>query len=137
MEVFRDLYVSIEPDGMAAIADLIEQSPPPGWTRDRAAEGRTRAEPVLKPGPVFCFTCAQEGPRPAATVILAQKDPATYYVSNIIPLSKHQLTYGEYNAILGEFYERALRPHTGPGDSTLTGSRAELEQWMSAGTAEK
>jgi hypothetical protein len=36
MEVFRDLYLSIEADGMAAMVDLIESSPPSGWTRDRA-----------------------------------------------------------------------------------------------------
>ena len=78
--------------GWAAVtADLIERSPPPGWVRDRAAEGRSRAAPVLKPRPTYCFTCSEERARPAATLMLAQKDSGTFFVSNIIPLSKHQL----------------------------------------------
>jgi hypothetical protein len=139
MEVFRDLHITIEPDRMAAIAGLIERSPPTSWTRDRAAEGRMRAVPVLKSRPAFCFTCTAEGPRPAATLILAQKDAASFTVSNIIPVSRHQLAYGEYNTILEDFYERALRPYTGAGGVTanLTSSSAELEHWMSAGTAKK
>jgi len=139
MEVFRDLYVSVEPDRMAAIADLIERSAPAGWARDRAAEGRMRSIPVLTPRPAFCFTCTQDGRRPSATLILSQKDAATFYASNIIPVSRHQLTHGEYNAILEDFYERVLQPYAGPAGVTasLTESRAELEHWMSAETADK
>jgi hypothetical protein len=138
MEIFRDLSINVEPDRMAAIADLIDRSPPSGWTRDRAAEENVRAAPVLKPRPAFCFSCTQEGKRPAATLILAQKDPATFSVSNIIPLTKHQLAHGEYNAILEDFYERAIRPYTGAGGVTarLTGGQADLEHWMSHDTAE-
>src|SRR5437016_5630723 len=102
MEIFRDLYISIEPDRMAATADLIERSPPAGWTRDRATEGKGRSAPALKPKPTYCFSCSQQGRRPAALVILTQKDAGTFFVSNIVPLSKHQLAHGEYNAILEE-----------------------------------
>jgi hypothetical protein len=138
MEIFRDLSISIEPDRMAAIADLIERSPPPGWSRDRTAEGQARSAPVLKPRPTFCFSCLQEGRRPAALVILTEKDPGTFYVSNIVPLTKHQLAHGEYNAILEEFYERAIRPYTAAGGVTagLSGSHVDLEHWMSHNTAE-
>jgi hypothetical protein len=139
MEVFQDLYLSVEPDLMAATADLIGRSPPAGWARDCAAEAKMRATPVLSHRPAFCFTCTQEGRRPSATLILSQKDPATFYVSNIVPVSKHQLTHGEYNAILEDFYQRVLQPYTGPAGVTanLTGVRAELEHWMSQDTAEK
>jgi len=139
MEVFRDLYVSVQSDRMAAVADLIERSPPAAWARDRAAEGRMRSAPVLTHRPAFCFTCAQDGQRPSATLILSQKEGAAFHVSNIIPISRHQLTHGEYNAILEDFYERVLRPYTGTAGVTanLTGSRVELEHWMSAETAEK
>jgi hypothetical protein len=139
MEVFRDLYVSIEPDGMAAVADLIERSPPEGWGRDRAAEGKIRAASGIKPRPTFCFTRTERDARPSATLILAQKDAGTFYVSNVIPVSKHQLAHGEYNAVVEDFYERVIRPHTGTGGvmANLTGSRVELEHWMSAETAEK
>jgi hypothetical protein len=138
MEVFRDLYVIVEPDRMAAIADRIERSAPAGWARDRAAEGRMRSAPVLTHRPVFCFTCIQDG-RPSATLVLSQKDPATFSVSNIIPVTKHQFTHREYNAILEDFYERVLQPYSGPAGmtATLTGSHADLEHWMPAEAAEK
>ena len=48
MEIFRDLYLSVEPDRMAATADMIERSPPPAG-RDRAAEGRARRPPCYGP----------------------------------------------------------------------------------------
>jgi len=138
MEIFRDLYLSVEPDRMAATADLIEGSPPPGWTRDRAAEGRARSAPVLRPKPTFCFSCSAEGQRPAAMVILTQKDAGTFFVSNIVPTVKHQLGHGEYNAILEDFYDRVIRPCTGPAGvtATLTGGEVDLEYWMSHETAE-
>ncbi len=50
MEIFRDLYLGIEPDQMAATADLIERSPPPGWTRDLTAEGGRVRPPRYGPG---------------------------------------------------------------------------------------
>src|SRR4051794_33479684 len=138
MEIFRDLHINIEPDRMAETADLIERTPPTGWTRDRAAESRARAVPVLNPKPTFCFGCSREGRRPAAMLILTQKDAGTFFVSNIIPLSKHQLEHGEYNAILEDFYERVIRPYAGPAGVTASLSRGQvdLEHWMSHDAAE-
>jgi hypothetical protein len=139
MEVFRDLYISVELDGMAAIADRIEQSPPDGWARDRAAEERIRAASSVKPRPTFCFTGTERDARPSATLFLTQKDAGTFYVSNVIPVSKRQLAYGEYNAIVEDFYERVIRPYTSTSDvkAHLTESPVELEHWMSPATAEK
>jgi len=138
MEIFRDLSIGIEADRMAAIADLIEKSLPAGWTRDRAAEERARATPVLGPRPTFCFTYEQEGRHPAAMVVLTQKDPATFHVANIIPLAKHQLARSEYNAILEDFYTHVIQPFTGPAGVTasLSGGQADLEHWMAPDTAE-
>src|SRR5436190_23150123 len=131
MEVFRDLYISIEPDRMAETADLIEQNPPAGWTRDWAAEARARSAPVLKPKPTYCFGWSSGG-SPSATLVLTQKAPGMFFVSNIIPLSKRQLEYGEYNTILEDFYNRVIRPYVGPGGVTadLSGGQADLEHWM-------
>src|SRR5439155_155977 len=59
--------------------------------------------------PVYCFGSRAEGRRPAALVLLAQKDAETVSVSNIIPATRHQLPFGDYNYILEECYERLLR----------------------------
>jgi hypothetical protein len=138
MEIFRDLYIGVEPDRMAVTADQIERSPPPGWTRDLTAEARVRSAPELWSKPTFCFSCSAEGRRPAAMVILTQKDAGTFFVSNIIPTAKHQLGHGEYNAILEDFHDRVLRPYTEPAGvrATLTDGEVDLEHWMSHETAE-
>jgi hypothetical protein len=138
MEVFRELSINIEPERMAAMADLIGRSLPAGWTRDRVTEETIRVAQTLNAGPTYCFTCEQDSQRPAATLILAERPPGAFSVSNIMPLTKHRLAHGEYNAILEDFYERVLRPHTDQAGVTvsLTGNQVELEHWMSAATAE-
>ncbi len=139
MEIFRDLYVSVDAERMAAIADLIDQSPPKGWVRDRAVESKARCAPVLTLRPTFCFTWSSRDSRPFATVILAQKDPTTFFVANVIPVAKHQLTHEEYNGVMEDFFERVVKPYVSQGGVTanLTGSKAELEHWMSAEAAER
>ncbi len=138
MEIFRDLYIGVEPDRMAVMADQIERSPPPGWTRDLTAEGRVRSAPEVWSKPTFCFSSSAEGRRPAAMVILTQKDAQTFFVPNIMPTAKHQLEHGEYNAILEDFYDRVIRPYTEPAGVTasLTSGEVDLEHWMSPETAD-
>jgi hypothetical protein len=138
MQIFRELNISAEPDQMAAIADQIEQSLPVGWARDPIAESMVRSAPVLNPRPTYCFGCSQEGQRPEALLFLTQKEPEKFSVSNILPITKHQLTTGEYNAILEDFYERVIKPHTKPGVMTarLSSNQADLEHWLSPDTAE-
>jgi hypothetical protein len=50
----------------------------------------------------------------------------------------NRLAHGEYNALLEEFYEHVIRPHTGTDGVTasLSGGQADLEHWMSRDTAE-
>jgi len=136
MRIFRDLHISVGPERMAAIADRIADSPPPGWTRDRAPEDRARSAAVLRSKPTYCFNSLQDDQQPLA-VILTQRDPGTFFVSNIVPLSKHQLAQGEYNRILEDFYEHVIRPHTSADGitATLSAAEVELEHWMSHDTA--
>src|SRR5437870_4417809 len=138
MEVFRDLYISIDPARMSEGVDQMGCALPAGWSRDREAEENARAAPG-KARPTCCFICTQEGRRPAAVLVLASKDPATFYVSNIVPVSKHQLSRAEYNAVLEEFYQRVLRPYAERAGfvTSLTEADVGLEHWMSPETAEK
>ena len=137
MEVFRDLEIDIDAERMAALADRMERQMPGGWTRDRAAEGRAQAAPVLTNRPTYCFTWERGDGRPAATVVLMQKDANTFFVSNIIPLTKHQFRHEEYNAILEAFYEAGIRPFQDavPLTARMTNSQANLEDWMPRDTA--
>jgi hypothetical protein len=137
MEVYRELYLRMDPDQMAAVADQIERSPPQGWARDRAAEARLRAVPEPH-SPTYCFTCAARRARPAATLFLMAEDEATFKVLNVLRPSGEPLTRRQYNAIVEDFYRRVLRPLMGSGGvrASLTAVQAELEHWLSAEAAE-
>ena len=121
----------------AAIAEM-EQDLSAGWTRDRAAERRAQAFPISTDRVTYCFACKKDKRRPAAMLILAQKDPEIFYVSNIIPTERHQLEYAEYNDVLEDFYERVFKPYAEKAElvHTVTGEEAGLEQWMDDRTAE-
>ena len=138
MEVFRDLYIRAGADRMADLVEHIKRSLPPNWTRDREAEETIRS-PAFAARPTYCFTRAGEDGSPAETLILVQKDPETFYVSNIIPRTKHRLSYVEYNSVLEEFYERALRPSAERfgAESKLTGAQVGLDHLLMPATAEK
>ena len=139
MEVFRDLTISADTERMAAAVAQIERSLPAGWMRDRAAEAKARSAPLLTPRVTYCFTCTKDGRRPAAMLILAQKDAGTFYVSNIVPTDRRQLSHPEYNSVLEDFFQRVLRPHAEQSGlmHSITGADVGLDQWMSAATAEK
>jgi hypothetical protein len=108
MEVFRDLIIQCNPEQMAALVDRVEPLPE-GWLRDRAAEARISAMHI-RPNPTYCFTCPEApGTRPAAMVILAEKEPGLYSVGNVVP-AKRQLTHREYNAILAVSYTHLTLP---------------------------
>jgi hypothetical protein len=138
MEVFRDLYISANADKMAVAVDEIEKAMPTGWKRDRAAEAGTRWDQDLTQRVAFCFSCAKDDRRSAGMLILAQKDPATFYVSNIIPTERHQLAHSEYNSILEDFYQRVFKPIAEKNGLvySFTGAEVGLENWMSAEAAE-
>jgi hypothetical protein len=138
MEVFRDLFVNIDEGGMDALVELIERSLPPGWARDREAEMRIRSTPFAA-RPTYCFTCESDGRSASARLILTERKPGTFYVSNIIPISGDRLSYAEYNDVLEEFYNNALRPSAEQSgvSATLTEAQADLDHWMTPATAEK
>ncbi len=138
MEVFRDLCIKATPEQLAAMVADIEPSLPSGWIRDRLAEGRAQAG-TFSYRQTYCFGCRAEGRRPAALVILLEKDAGAFSVSNILPTSKHQLTHAEYNSILEEFYEHLLRPAAERAGLSAVLSEADvgLDHWMSSATVEK
>jgi len=139
MNVFRDLYISANAEMMAAAIGEIEKTLPAGWIRDRAAESRIQAFPMPTKRIAYYFSCKKEKRRPAAMLILAQKDPGTFYVSNIIPIERHQLEHAEYNVVLEDFYEQVFKPYAVKAKlahSGLTGAEAGLERWMDEATAE-
>jgi len=138
MKVFRDLYVFADANTMADVVAEMEKTCPVGWSRDKAAEGRAQAFLISSGRINYCFACKSEKRRPAATVTLLQKDPETFYVSNIVPREQHQLEHDEYNAVLEDFYEKVLKPQAERAKlrHSFSGAEAGLERWMNQRTAE-
>jgi hypothetical protein len=138
MRVFRDLFVRGEPDRIAATIDEIDRSLTGGWFRDWQDERQLAALPGLG-GKAICFGCFAEGDRPGATVILTPKGQGVLYASNVIPHSRRQLDYDQYNRVLGEFFDRFVKPAADKSGVRveLTDTEADLEKWLAPGAAEK
>jgi hypothetical protein len=138
MEVFRDLYVKADAETMAAAVAEMEKSLPAGWSRHKAAEDRIKAFPSQTQRVSYCFACKKEKRRPAAMLVLAQKDLGTFYVSNILPLEQHQLKRAEYNRVFEDFYNQLFKPHAEKVrlPHNVTEPEADLDHWMDDATAE-
>jgi hypothetical protein len=138
MKVFRDLHISATAESMAAAVAAMEQAAGSAWVRDKTAEARAQAFPALTKRMSYCFARKTDAHRPGAMLILAQKDPHSFYVSNIVPLERHQLEHADYNAVLEDFYEHVFKPYADKAGlaHTLTAPEADLERWMDAPTAE-
>ncbi len=137
MTVFRDLYISANAETMAAAVAAIEKVLPADWARDRNAEVRSQAFALSTKRLAYCFACKNVDGRPAAMLILTQKDSGTFFVSNIIPIERHQLERSEYNSILENFYDRVFKPYAEKAklEHTMTRADAGLERWLNQPTA--
>jgi hypothetical protein len=138
MKVFRDLFVRGEPERIVTAVEEIDRSLTGGWFRDREDERRLAAVPGLGEK-LACFGCFDEEDRPGATVILTPKGPGVLYASNVLPRSRRQLDHDQYNRVLGEFYERFVKPAADKAgvEAELTDTEADLEKWLSPAAAEK
>jgi hypothetical protein len=137
MQVFRDLLIRGEPDRLTATVAEIDRSLGEGWFRDEETERRLAAVPTA--GRSACFGCSDGGSRPAATIVLTAKGPDLLYVSNVIPHSRRQLDYDQYNRIVTEFHDRFVRPAVAKTGAVaeLTDTQADLERWLFPAAAEK
>ena len=137
MKVFRDLLIHGSPDQIAALMDDVERSLTDGWRRNRPMEDSFRQCNAQER--VSCFTCPEERRRPFATIFFTEKEPGLVHAANVTPSATHQLSYDEYNAILHEFHSRFVKPAAAKAglEVNLTGTEAELEQWLSPNAAER
>ncbi len=138
MQVFRDLFIRGDTDQLVATMQEVERSLTDGWSRDVAVERDLQSRPLRKEQ-WYCFSCERQGRRPAAMVSITEKEPRLLYVPNVVPREQHDLSFDEYNAILGEFCDRFVRPAASRTEVQveLTDNQAELERWLSSQAAEK
>lgn len=138
MKVFRDLFLRSDPERLRATLEVVERQLTDGWSRDAETEGNLRAM-ALREEPTYCFACEQREHRPAAIVSVTQKEPGFFYVPNIIPKNRRELSHDEYNQILTEFCDRFVRPAAGQFgvQVELTDTQADLSSWLSPAAAQK
>lgn len=110
MEIFRDLNIRGSREQVAVLIAEVKRSLTCGWTRNSVIEGSMRSLSTNS-SLTYCFSCGKEMGRPSAMIFLTEKEPGHFYVSNVVPQQKHQLSYQEYNGILEEFCEQLIRPH--------------------------
>ena len=138
MNVFRDLDIRADAETMAMAATQIEKRLPPDWNRDQMAEGQTKGYHLSENRPTYCFVCLKTKHRPAAMIVLTQKDENSFYVSNIIPKDIYQLEYAAYIRILEDFYEDVIQPEASQFNiqTRITEAEANLDHWMQESTAQ-
>lgn len=138
MKVFRDLFLRGDPERLVAMMNEVEHRLSDGWSRDTETERNLRAMAV-RGEPTYCFACEQREHRPAAVVSITQKEPGLFYVPNIVPKDRRELSHDEYNEILAEFCDRFLRPAADQSSVQveLTDTQADLSSWLSPAAAQK
>jgi hypothetical protein len=138
MEVFRDMLIRGENEQVAAVMDSLEGSLPVGWLRDRAIEAKLR-NLTQRTKLTYSFVHDRDDRFASAAIYITEKEPGLFCVSNIVPIRKHQLSYGESNALLEEFCDRIFRPRAEKlgVHVELTTNQADLSNWLSDEAAEK
>lgn len=137
MQVFRELYIHGDPAQLAATTAAIAASLSGDWSRDPDTESRLKWPGTNRR--IGCFRCKQRGRRPGGTLFLVDHGPGTDYVANIVPDDAPELTQGEYNSIIEEFFTRLVVPATGTtgARAELTEPEADLERWLSSDAARR
>jgi hypothetical protein len=142
MEVFRDLLVTATPEQMTAVVAAIEQAPPSDWAVDTALAAKMTTVSLQGKRPrAYYFARKPSGAIPAVTLAMMEQDnePGRYFVPNIVPTERPQLSRSVYNATLEDFVERVFKPAAASVGVSfqLTDPHADLEDWLPNDVAEK
>lgn len=98
MLVFQEL--EIEAEDQDAVADLLQELTKEAWERNIEAEKKLRE--VGSTQLAFRYTGAH---LPTASLFLSKKNKR-HVVTNVVPELRRELNKSEYNALLGDFYQR-------------------------------
>ncbi|EGR2987878.1 hypothetical protein DMW08_26210, partial [Vibrio parahaemolyticus] len=76
------------------------------WSRSYESEENSKYLGEI----AFSFKRSGDSILPDAGLSIFQKENNTWYIPNVVPLEKGQLSYDEYNAIITDFYNSCLTP---------------------------
>lgn len=104
VKVFRELTIFGEPQTLQLLISRIEGRLSDGWSRGREREQELRR---IGPEQFFIFLCGANTEHPAVVLALLLEG-RRIKVTNIFPQEPGQITVGQYNSALVDFYLRFL-----------------------------
>ncbi|MDY0012202.1 MAG: hypothetical protein RBS40_04845 [Rhodocyclaceae bacterium] len=131
-KIFRELRITGAPERLHEVGEAMQAHLPGHWQRAREREEDNAAMFSHEAGPLFVFERAATEDLPAAGLAMLGSEEGLSVI-NIVPLELHQLSIGQYNAILGEFFEAAVKPAVAALQLTahLTDDTASITKWLS------
>ena len=106
MNRYRELHIkSAAPISIEALDEAIDACLAGGWKRtipDVPAGLPTEADTWL------FYRCETRGEPPTALLAICRTDQRTFYVPNVVPAHKSELSFYEYTAVLKSFCESTL-----------------------------
>ena len=102
----RELIIIGGGNNILFFAEALAKQCSTGWTRSEDEEAKARGDDFT--GPLwYCFTCAEDGDRPSATILLKQQSYGHFTCADILPVKPSQLTDRQWNRILEDFATHA------------------------------
>lgn len=137
IEVFQDLSVSVPDNARAAFRDDLIASTEPPWTVDLKRSAEIAGNNVSTRD-LLVFTRAAGGELPPAFLTLWANDDG-YYVPNIVPVDRSELTRQQYNGIIEEFTARILGPVAARHAFRVAKTKAgqTLTDWLTPDSADR
>lgn len=135
IEMFRDMRLIVPAGVVAELRTALIESATAPWRFD-AERGEEIRRNAVSAEDVLLFRHDATDQLPAAGLTLWGKGGG-YYVPNIVPLEKAELSYAQYNSILSDFVDRVARPvcdRLGAGIELSSGSQS-LEDWTTEDVA--
>jgi len=132
MQLLNELVIRGPALDLVLLLRRLEESLSNGWNRDVSLEQRLRGTGNGSKN-VFCFRCEATADRPAVALWLQARTREEWYVSNIVPLERRELSDDEYYGILREFETDFLEPLVRGSEirSEIVPQQTRLEDFLS------
>lgn len=137
LKIFRELTITGAPANLQQLGEAMQAHLPSHWQRASEREKDNAALFSRDEGPFFIFERTATEYLPAAGLaMLGGEDGLS--VINIVPLERHELSISQYNAILVEFFEAAVKPAVAVLQlmAQLTDDTASITKWLSEPAAD-
>lgn len=125
MKTFQELYLNLNGVKPEELAGMLDSKCDEVWSRNIEAE--TKGSALFRP---YCYTSSENDYIESALLVLFNKvdEKDTWYVSNIVPQKKNQLTHDEYNVVLQHFYKNVVCKaiNGSPVTATLTSDEISI-----------